>query len=144
MRWKILAGNVVTVVLISLIAWFLVKGRASEALLQDVAPSVMRSVALLEAVRAQDGDQFVEAVEAASRSAEVGTVYTGESESAQREAAFAVSGRLTRHMCTHTGEKPYKCAMCEAAFAQSGGLTVHVRTHTGEKPFKCSLCRRGA
>jgi hypothetical protein len=100
MRWKILAGNVVTVVLISLIAWFLVKGRASEALLQDVAPSVMRSVALLEAVRAQDGDLFVEAVEAAARSAEVGTVYTGDSESAQREAAFAVSQGVSRQLAT--------------------------------------------
>ncbi len=100
MRWKILAGNVVTVVLISLMGWFLVKGRASEALLQDVAPSVMRSVALLEAVRAQDGDQFVEAVEAASKSTEVGTVYTGESESAQREAAFVVSQSVSRHLGT--------------------------------------------
>lgn len=98
MRWKILAGNVVTVMLISVIAWFLVKGRASEALLQDVAPSVRRSVELLEAVRARDGDQFMDAVEAATKTAEVATVFTGDSESAQREAAFAVSQSVSRQL----------------------------------------------
>jgi HAMP domain-containing protein len=100
MRWKILAGNLVTVILISLVAWFLVKGQASEKLLAGVAPAVQRSVGTLEAVRALDGDQLTGAVEDAAQSAEVATVYAGETESAQREAAFTVSQSVSRQLST--------------------------------------------
>ncbi|KAG1662423.1 PR domain zinc finger protein 14 [Nymphon striatum] len=39
-------------------------------------------------------------------------------------------------MNTNTKEDPYECDVCNKCFSESGSLTKHMRTHTNEKPYK--------
>lgn len=100
MRWKLLAGNVIAVLLVGVLGWFLVKGQASEALVRDVEPSVQRAQALLDAVRAQDGDDLLDAVEDIAASNTVDAVFTADNEGTARAAAFDTAEALVRQLST--------------------------------------------
>ncbi|RKP27418.1 hypothetical protein SYNPS1DRAFT_12680 [Syncephalis pseudoplumigaleata] len=52
---------------------------------------------------------------------------------------FSEASILLQHHRTHTGERPYKCPVegCPREFSVAAALTIHIRTHTGEKPYKC-------
>lgn len=41
---------------------------------------------------------------------------------------------LSRHMKSHSEERPYKCSVCERGFKTLASLQNHVNTHTGTKP----------
>ena len=57
------------------------------------------------------------------------------------ERGFKTLASLQNHVNTHTGTKPHRCKFCEATFTTSGELVRHVRyRHTHEKPHKCSEC----
>ena len=57
------------------------------------------------------------------------------------ERGFKTLASLQNHVNTHTGTKPHRCKYCEASFTTSGELVRHVRyRHTHEKPHKCPDC----
>lgn len=47
---------------------------------------------------------------------------------------------LSRHMKSHSEERPHKCSVCERGFKTLASLQNHVNTHTGIKPHRCKYC----
>lgn len=47
---------------------------------------------------------------------------------------------LSRHMKSHSEERPHKCSVCERGFKTLASLQNHVNTHTGTKPHHCKYC----
>ncbi|KAJ6220842.1 hypothetical protein RDWZM_006654 [Blomia tropicalis] len=57
------------------------------------------------------------------------------------ERGFKTLASLQNHVNTHTGVRPHQCKFCDAAFTTSGELVRHIRyRHTHEKPHRCKEC----
>ncbi|KAJ1583603.1 hypothetical protein NDA12_000770 [Ustilago hordei] len=50
---------------------------------------------------------------------------------------FSQKQKVLRHIQTHTGDRPFKCAECGKRFSEQNTLAQHMRTHTLEKPYVC-------
>lgn len=50
---------------------------------------------------------------------------------------------LTKHVRTHSDEKPFECEFCAKRVSSQRTLGLHMKTHANMFAFHCSKCRRG-
>jgi zinc finger protein PLAG1 len=57
---------------------------------------------------------------------------------------FGSPGKLSQHMYSHTGERPFVCSECSKAFSSKFKLVRHALIHSSdsERRYRCNACDR--
>ena len=55
---------------------------------------------------------------------------------------FIERHKLVRHMLSHTGKRDHQCPECERSFTLKHNLTIHMRIHENLRPYQCLVCKR--
>ncbi len=100
MRWKLMSGNLIVLLLVSVLAWLMVRSSVGDALVRDADGSVQRSIGLFQAVRSAEGERFNAEAAAASRRPDAASIFALTSEREQNSAAFQLAGRLAEDIGT--------------------------------------------
>ena len=53
----------------------------------------------------------------------------------RRSHSAGQPGHFTKHLRTHSGERPYECKQCDKTFTHSGDSITHLRTRSGKIPY---------
>ena len=66
----------------------------------------------------------------------------GSSELGWPEGSYQSPSGSTAEIASNalSGGLAFKCTLCGRGFDRKGNLSRHLLTHTGEKPFHCSFC----
>ncbi|XP_052833708.1 zinc finger protein 728-like [Octopus bimaculoides] len=54
--------------------------------------------------------------------------------------SFSQKGRLNKHKCVPTIEKPFYCGICGKSFSNQNDFNSHKCVHTRKKRFCCDIC----
>ena len=57
-----------------------------------------------------------------------------------KQVCKAQSSAMYHYYKMHTSK--FQCNTCNTCFGSQNALTKHIRTHTNEKPFQCNVCKK--
>lgn len=77
-----------------------------------------------------------------SEEVSVSEVGRGRHSCPQCPKSFGSPGKLSQHLYTHTGERPFVCQHCSKAFSSRFKLVRHALIHSDQRQYRCLSCDR--